>query len=193
MHSREYPEKHQVSFLNNEELTLSRHQTSLGEMLIGYTNKGLAVFDFAHRRNLPRILQAIQKWYQADLVEENDRRTSVILTQLDEYLEGRRKAFEIELDLRGSDFQLAVWNALLTIPYGETYSYQELANRIGQPSARAVGQANGANHLAIIVPCHRVVNQDGSLQGYAGGIPLKKRLLSLEKKYSSSSLESFFE
>lgn len=101
--------------------------------------------------------------------------------QLEEYFNARRRAFQLPLDLRGTPFRQRVWNALIEIPYGETRSYAELARSIGEPKAfRAVGAANGANPIAIIVPCHRVVSSGGGLGGYGGGVPLKQRLLALE-------------
>ncbi len=101
--------------------------------------------------------------------------------QLAEYFVGRRTAFDLELDLRGTDFQLRVWRELQTIPYGEVRTYGEIARALRQPQAtRAVGQAAGHNPLPIIVPCHRVVGQGGSLVGFAGGITTKARLLRLE-------------
>lgn len=101
--------------------------------------------------------------------------------QVREYFEEARKSFDLPLDLEGTPFQLAVWNALREIPYGETRSYGEIAQRIGRPgAARAVGAANHDNPVAIVVPCHRVIGSDGSLTGYAGGLDLKARLLAFE-------------
>jgi O-6-methylguanine DNA methyltransferase len=105
------------------------------------------------------------------------------VTQILEYLEGKRTAFELPLDLRGTDFQRAVWNALLAIPYGETRTYRELARTLGRPRAyRPVGSANGANPVALVVPCHRVVASGGRLGGYGGGLELKARLLAMERQ-----------
>jgi O-6-methylguanine DNA methyltransferase len=101
--------------------------------------------------------------------------------QIEEYFTARRREFQLPLDLRGTPFQRKVWNALLEIPYGETRSYAELARSIGEPKAfRAVGAANGANPVAIVVPCHRVISSGGGLGGYGGGVALKRRLLALE-------------
>lgn len=101
--------------------------------------------------------------------------------QLGEYFTGGRRTFDIPLAPRGTSFQRAVWNALLAIPYGATVSYGELAFRIGKPSAvRAVGAANGANPIPVIIPCHRVIGANGSLTGYGGGIERKQWLLALE-------------
>jgi len=102
--------------------------------------------------------------------------------QIEEYLNGKRKQFKLPLALHGTEFQLAVWHALQDIPYGETRSYGEIAASIGRPKAvRAVGMANNRNPISIIVPCHRVIGHDGSLTGYGGGLPLKQRLLELER------------
>jgi len=104
------------------------------------------------------------------------------IRQLDAYFAGQRATFEIPLDLRGTPFQNACWLALTDIPCGETITYRELAARVGRPTAiRAVGTANGANPISVIVPCHRVIGTDGTLRGYGGGLERKERLLALER------------
>ncbi len=101
--------------------------------------------------------------------------------ELNEYFAGERTSFTLPLDAAGTDFQKKVWSALLTIPYGETRSYGELARQVGNPKAsRAVGAANGKNPLSIVVPCHRAIGSNGALTGFAGGLETKQRLLSLE-------------
>lgn len=101
--------------------------------------------------------------------------------ELSEYFAGKRRGFTFELAPKGTPFQLAVWNELLRIPYGSTISYAELARRIGRPSAvRAVGAANGANPIPVIIPCHRVIGANGTLTGYGGGLERKQWLLALE-------------
>jgi methylated-DNA-[protein]-cysteine S-methyltransferase len=112
---------------------------------------------------------------------EDARPFSAARRQLREYFAGKRQRFELALAPVGTEFQLAVWQGLRKIPYGRTWSYAELAGRIGRPRAmRAVGAANGANPLPIVVPCHRVIGADGSLTGFGGGLPAKKLLLELE-------------
>lgn len=102
--------------------------------------------------------------------------------ELKEYLSGKRKNFDIEIEMIGTDFQKKVWKELLNIPYGETRSYKDIAIAIGNEKAcRAVGNANNKNPIAIIVPCHRVVGSDGSMTGYAGGLNIKEKLLKIEK------------
>lgn len=107
--------------------------------------------------------------------------------QLDEYFAGTRTTFDLPLDPVGTEFQRGVWRALLTIPYGETRSYADIARAIGRPSAtRAVGAANGRNPLPIVTPCHRVIGSNGRLTGFAGGLPNKQLLLALEQRVSAA-------
>ncbi|GBE68268.1 methylated-DNA--protein-cysteine methyltransferase [Mycobacterium sp. MFM001] len=112
--------------------------------------------------------------------------------QLEAYFAGERTEFDLELDMAGTEFQRRVWQALTTIPYGETRSYGEIAAQIGAiGAARAVGLANGHNPVAIIVPCHRVIGAGGSLTGYGGGLDRKRSLLELEKRHKSATLTLF--
>ncbi|AGE24839.1 MULTISPECIES: methylated-DNA--[protein]-cysteine S-methyltransferase [Pseudomonas] len=119
-----------------------------------------------------------------DLIETGDN--PVLLEterQLTEYFAGTRNHFELELDFVGTDFQTQVWQALLTIPFGETRSYSQIASQIGNPTAvRAVGAANGRNPISIIAPCHRVIGASGTLTGFAGGLEAKQYLLTLENR-----------
>lgn len=104
--------------------------------------------------------------------------------ELDEYFLGKRKTFTVPLKTGGTPFQKQVWDALLTIPYGETRSYEDIAIQIGNPKAcRAIGMANNRNPIGLIIPCHRVIGKDGSLVGYGGGLDKKIALLDLEKRY----------
>ena len=121
----------------------------------------------------------------------SDRGTAAVLdetaVQLDEYFAGRRTSFDLPLDLRGTAFQVAAWQALAEIPYGGTRSYAAQANRIGRPAAvRAVGAANGRNPVSIVLPCHRVVGSDGGLHGFAGGLEVKAALLALEQRHAGT-------
>ncbi len=107
--------------------------------------------------------------------------------QLQEYFEGKRKSFSLPLETKGTEFQIQVWKALQTIPYGETRSYGEIAKIIGKPkAARAIGMANNRNPISIFIPCHRVIGSNGKLVGYGGGLEIKKYLLNLEKEDKSS-------
>lgn len=110
-------------------------------------------------------------------------------TQLDEYFAGRRRAFTVALDFDGTDFQQQVWRALLTIPFGQTRTYGEIARQIGRPSAsRAVGAANGRNPISIIAPCHRVLGSTGALTGFAGGLAAKDHLLGHERRFAHAKM-----
>ncbi|MBM3806939.1 MAG: methylated-DNA--[protein]-cysteine S-methyltransferase [Acidimicrobiia bacterium] len=118
----------------------------------------------------------------ADWARDTKGVLETVRRELKEYFAGRLKSFTVPLAFTGTPFQNAVWKQLTRIPYGETISYLELANRIDNPKAvRAVGMANGANPIAIIVPCHRVIGSNGSLTGFGGGLPAKRALLELEK------------
>lgn len=111
--------------------------------------------------------------------------------QLREYFEGRRFVFDIELDLEGTAFQLAVWKAVAAIPYGETRSYREIATAVNRPKGyRAMGQANGRNPLPIVIPCHRVINSGGAMGGYGGGLDRKQTLLELEQRHAQRYRET---
>lgn len=116
------------------------------------------------------------------LVEDPDNPVLVeTARQLREYFAGRLRAFDVPLDFKGTEFQKSVWQALLTIPFGETRSYGEIARQIGRPTAfRAVGAANGRNPISIIAPCHRVIGSNGALTGFAGGLEAKEHLLGIE-------------
>jgi O-6-methylguanine DNA methyltransferase len=158
----------------------ARLETAIGELRLASTAAGLAFLELPHS-NGNGFAGWLRRWAPGARVEQGFAPNQSAAKQLTEYLAGKRRDFELALDLRGTEFQLAVWRALCAIPYGETISYGEQARRVGQPNApRAVGAANGANPIAIIVPCHRVVAADGKLGGYGGGLPLKKRLLALE-------------
>lgn len=125
---------------------------------------------------------------QREMIKSRSPLLENAVSQLDEYFRGRRKAFDLPLNLKwkGTNFQEQVWQALCEIPYGTTVSYSDIAEKIGRPKAvRAVGQANRANELAILVPCHRVIGKNRSLTGYAGSrIDVKAQLLELEQRYS---------
>lgn len=154
--------------------------TKIGSMLCASTARGLAYV------RLPRAGgRGFADWLRRQApgaeVRAGFAPNKSAIQQILEYLDGKRSEFTLPLDLRGTEFQRRVWRALLGIPYGQTRSYAEVAQAIGEPAAvRAVGAANGANPCALVVPCHRVVASGGKLGGYGGGLPLKRRLLALE-------------
>jgi O-6-methylguanine DNA methyltransferase len=119
--------------------------------------------------------------------EESAAALQPYVRELEEYFAGQRREFTFALDLRGTDFQLACWRALLNIPYGETRSYGDIARAVDRPTGfRAVGMANNRNPIAIVVPCHRVIASDGTLCGYGGGLDIKRKLLELEGALSGT-------
>jgi methylated-DNA-[protein]-cysteine S-methyltransferase len=154
------------------EMHYTEHESPIGSLLLIASEAGLAgVFMEQHRHGPARD----QAWRRADREFADARR------QLDQYFSGKRRQFDLPLAFEGTPFQLRVWNTLLRIGFGETWSYGKLAREIGQPNAsRAVGTANGRNPLSIIVPCHRVIGADGSLTGYGGGEQRKRWLLEHE-------------
>ncbi len=157
-------------------------ETPIGLCRLATTERGLAYLELP-RESGCGLWGWLRRWAPESKTVEAFARNRVAIGQLLEYLEGKRTEFDLPLDLRGTPFQIAVWSALLEIPYGETRSYQQIANAIGRPRAvRAVGAANGANPVAIVVPCQRVIASDGTLHGYGGGLDLKARLLAMEGK-----------
>ena len=164
-----------------KQISIEYHKTPFGEFIIGSFENKLCLLDFRYRKNRETIDKRLKSNLKAIYVEQTSAVIKECKKQLDEYFSMNRKEFDIPLLLVGSDFQKSVWDALLKIPYGKTSSYLDLAKKIDNEKAvRAVANANGANCIAIIVPCHRVIGSDGSLTGYAGGLDLKKKLLELE-------------
>lgn len=147
------------------------HSSPIGQLLLAGDEQGLHLLH----------MDAAQPWQLADSWQLATHQLDGVMRQLDEYFAGRRERFEVRLAPRGTAFQREVWWALQQIPYGTTTSYARLAQQIGRPRAiRAVGTANGANPVAVIVPCHRVIGSDGSLTGFSGGLERKQQLLQLE-------------
>lgn len=145
--------------------------TPVGTLLLAGS---AAALTRVHFQSGPRPLHPHKEWRRDTAV------FAPVIGQLKEYFAGERREFELPLAPAGTPFQLLVWQALRAIPYGETRSYTQLAQQIGQGGARAVGLANGANPLPIVVPCHRVIGSDGSLTGFGGGLSTKRSLLALE-------------
>lgn len=157
--------------------------TPLGPMLAATVTKGLCLLEFIDRRMLESELKDLKRKFRASLVTSLGLHMRDLQIHLEEYFQGKRKKFEIPLVTPGSEFQQKVWKVLRDIPYGQTRSYRDQAIAVGNPKAlRAVARANGANKIAIIIPCHRVIGSGGQLVGYGGGVWRKKFLLDLEQK-----------
>jgi AraC family transcriptional regulator of adaptative response/methylated-DNA-[protein]-cysteine methyltransferase len=163
-------------------IEVTRLATPLGPILLGAAEDALVLLEFVDRRQLAAQIRRIGRRLGAVFAPGTGPLIESAAEQLGSYFGGARRRFDLPIRLVGSDFERAVWNRLLEIPYGETRSYADVARSVGRPSAvRAVGRANGMNALAIVVPCHRVVGSDGRLVGYGGGLWRKERLLELER------------
>ena len=163
-------------------INIQRHQIDIGELLIGSFGDRLCLLWFGTNEVGRAVEDRISKKLDAEFVERNDEVLEKTRKQVNEYLSGNRKEFDIPLLMIGTDFQKRVWKALLRVPYGATSTYGQIAEEIGSSRAvRAVGGAAGANPISIIIPCHRVIGSNGGLVGYGGGLSLKKWLLSLEQ------------
>jgi AraC family transcriptional regulator of adaptative response/methylated-DNA-[protein]-cysteine methyltransferase len=160
--------------------------TPLGPMVGAAADDGVCLLEFAEPPRLEKQLGALERRFRLPLAPGENEHLARLKTELEEYFAGRRREFGVPLRTAGTEFQRKVWRALVRIPYGKTRSYVEIARTVRSPEAiRAVGQANGANPVAIVVPCHRVVNSDGRLGGYGGGLWRKRRLLALEQGQSA--------
>jgi O-6-methylguanine DNA methyltransferase len=154
----------------------------VGPLLIGATAQAIAVLEFSSADQVGAQLERLRKQLRRPLVHATTPLLDRLRVQLEEYFAGARRTFDLPLEYHGSEFQERVWAALQHIPYGETCSYGALAKKLGDPNAmRAVGAANGLNPIAIVIPCHRVVNANGALGGYGGGLWRKQILLDLEQ------------
>lgn len=168
-----------------ETLLYTTTHSPVGPLFLAASGQGLVGLEFDQRlpgqqtiRPNPRDLRSESK---AVRFEESASAMRRYVTELEEYFASCRRQFDFPLDLRGTDFQLACWQALLAIPYGETRTYADIARAVARPQGfRAVGMANNRNPVAIVVPCHRVIASDGTLCGYGGGLDVKRKLLELE-------------
>ena len=159
------------------EVSYTRIDSPVGKLLLAADGQGLRLVSFESSK---RAVPVQPQW------KEDNAPFAEVIRQLQAYFSGELKQFDLTLAPEGTEFQLRVWNCLRTIPYGETISYAQLAQKIGNPQAvRAVGLANGCNPIPIIVPCHRVIGSNGSLTGFGGGLANKKKLLDLESRQLS--------
>ncbi len=164
-------------------LNASWIDTPLGPMIAIADEHALYLLEFVDRKGLEREIERLRKKTRSAILPGETNPIHSIKDELEQYFTGALKKFKTPLFLLGSPFQRRVWEELVKIPYGRTISYLDLANAIGKPTAfRAVAQANGANQLALIIPCHRVINSSGELGGYGGGVTRKKWLIDLEKQ-----------
>jgi methylated-DNA-[protein]-cysteine S-methyltransferase len=164
------------------QINIQYYKTKIGELILGVSDRKLCILDFRYRKMRTTVDNRIKKGLNADFVEQSDGVIEKTKEQIDEYLKGDRSKFDVPILMVGTDFQKTVWSALMEVPYGTTSTYSQLAKDINNEKAiRAVASANGANSIGLIIPCHRIIESNGDLGGYGGGLAIKKRLLRLEQ------------
>lgn len=162
------------------------YHSPCGDLLLGSLGDQLCLCDWTNRRNADAVLSRLIRYLHADIKENHSVTIDLTINQLDEYFHSARCTFSVPLLFAGTAFQQAVWSSLLTIPYGETVTYLQLAERLHCPqSVRAVANAVGANAMSVFVPCHRIIGTNDTLTGYAGGLPAKRFLLQLESSQNT--------
>jgi len=167
---------------DRECILLAWLRSPLGPLVAGATSAGVCLLEFTDRRILEAQFTTVRKLFAAPVVPGTNEHLELLREELAAYFAGTLRQFSVPLIYPGSPFQHRVWDQLLSIPYGETRSYEQLAAEIGAPRAsRAVGHANSLNRIAILIPCHRVLNKNGGLCGYGGGLRRKQSLLHLEQ------------
>ena len=170
------------NFRNGKCVLLSWLKSPLGPLVAGATAEGVCLLEFTDRRMLEAQFATVGRLTGGPLIPGTNEHLELLKDELASYFAGRLRRFTVPLVYPGTPFQRQVWDQLIAIPYGQTRSYQDLARAVGQPSAvRAVGRANGLNRIAIVIPCHRVINKNGGLGGYGGGLRRKEFLLDLER------------
>ena len=163
------------------------YKTTIGNLILGCFQNRLCMLDFRDRKTRSTVDKRIKQGLNADFIERDHDLLQKTRQQIEQYLSGYRKQFDIPISMVGSDFQKQVWQQLLLLSYGQTASYLTLAKKINNEKAvRALASANGANAIALIIPCHRIIESNGRLGGYSGGLTVKKRLLEIEASQAPS-------
>jgi len=177
--------------LEGNRILTSMIESPLGPMLAGANEEGICLLEYTDRRMLETNLATLRDRFGCAIVPGEHKWLTKLRHQLRDYFAQKRTEFTVPLAPRGTPFQERVWRELQIIPHGQTISYDELARRIGQPTAqRAVARANGMNRICILIPCHRVIGKDGSLTGYGGGLWRKRLLLALERPEPEESIKN---
>jgi AraC family transcriptional regulator, regulatory protein of adaptative response / methylated-DNA-[protein]-cysteine methyltransferase len=167
---------------NRDCVSLRWFSSPIGPLVAGATEEGVCLLEFTDRRRLELQLHVVRKLFRLPVVPGTSEHLERLQEELACYFASKLRSFSVPLVYPGSPFQRRVWEQLLLVPYGETRSYQDLASAVGSPAAvRAVGRANGMNRIAILIPCHRILNKNGDLGGYGGGLRRKQYLLNLEQ------------
>jgi AraC family transcriptional regulator of adaptative response/methylated-DNA-[protein]-cysteine methyltransferase len=168
-------------------ILMNRLTTPLGPMIVCATDEGVCLLEFVDRRMLETEFKDLQKQLNATIIAGENQHIKQARVEMEEYFAGKRTCFSLALHTPGTEFQNLVWDCLKQIPFGQTRSYQQQAEKINCPSAvRAVASANGFNRIAIVIPCHRVIGKNGQLTGYGGGLERKQWLLEHEQRLSGS-------
>lgn len=176
-----------------EQVICTDMESPIGKMIVGATDEGCCLLEFHDRGGVEKIGLAIEKRYRKGVVAGKCETNDMVIDQMAEYFAGTRTDFDLPLDILGTPFEKSVWQELLATAFGKTRSYGEVAAAVGNPQAsRAVGRANGANRISIIVPCHRIIEANGNLRGYGGGLWRKRWLLDHEQKVLSGAEVSLF-
>ncbi|MDR2204816.1 MAG: methylated-DNA--[protein]-cysteine S-methyltransferase [Flavobacteriaceae bacterium] len=163
-------------------------ETPIGTMIACACETGICMLEFTDRKTLSKELNDISKHFKAEIVQGENSHIKTLEQELTEYFSGKRRDFSVSVTTVGTDFQKKIWKILQKIPYGKTKSYLQQADIFGNPKAvRAVANANGANKISIVIPCHRVIGSNGTLTGYGGGLWRKQKLLELEKEAVSKA------
>ncbi len=176
--------------MNETKIVYCNFESPLGEMIAGATETGVCFLEWHDRGGVERIKERVIKRYRAQLEEGSNRHLKLLRSELEKYFQGKLEKFLVPVDVKGTPFEKRDWEQLMKIPYGVTISYGELARRMGNVNAsRAVGRANGANYLSIVIPCHRVIEANGKLRGYGGGLWRKQYLIELEAGAQPETLD----
>jgi AraC family transcriptional regulator of adaptative response/methylated-DNA-[protein]-cysteine methyltransferase len=167
----------------NQTINVTQFESPIGSMFGCTTDSGICLLEFIDSTTIDTELKIFTKKLNAPIIEATNKQLDLLQKQLEEYFNGQRKEFTVPVISFGTDFQQSVWKVLQAIPYGSTCSYKNQAELLKKPSAvRAVANANGSNKISILIPCHRVIGNDGNLTGYGGGLWRKKWLLEFEKE-----------
>ena len=163
-------------------ICIQYHTTKYAEFILGSFQDKVCLLDYKYRKQRLNLDQKLQKFLLSEFVEQQTTLLDAVKIQIDEYLIGKRFIFDFPYLYSGTVFEQCVWEQIKSIPRGESATYLELANTLGQSASADVARASGQNILALLIPCHRMLNNDGSISGYGGGVPLKEKLLFLEKQ-----------
>lgn len=180
--------------MNENTIKFCHLPSPLGEMIAGATENGVCFLEWHDRGGVERIKERVVKRYRRQLEEGSNQHLRLLARELKQYFDGKLTDFSVPIDVKGTAFEMSDWDQLLKIPYGQTTSYGELAKRMGSAQlCRAVGRANGANYLSIVIPCHRVIEANGKLRGYGGGLWRKQYLIDLESGADQASLAFYLQ